>query len=39
MRRLAQFTVLVATVTTGLYAVAYMNVTDVQYSRLQASQW
>ena len=39
MRRLAQFTVLVAMVTTGLYAVAYMNVYRRPDSRLQASQW
>jgi 4-amino-4-deoxy-L-arabinose transferase-like glycosyltransferase len=39
MRRLAQFTVLVAMVTTGLYAVAYMNVYRRSDSRLQASQW
>ena len=39
MRRLAQFTVLIAVVTTGLYAVAYMNVYRRPDSRLQASQW
>jgi hypothetical protein len=39
MRRLAQVTVLIAVVTTGLYAVAYMNVYRRPDSRLQASQW
>jgi 4-amino-4-deoxy-L-arabinose transferase-like glycosyltransferase len=38
-RRLAQVTVLIAVVTTGIYATAYMNIYRQPDSRLQASRW